>query len=189
EGCDLALGWTLESLGPVRGGATTMTLRHPDHGPARVAIRRNDGAPLGVAHTSYLDFLLMNGAKGASETEPSVGRVMQGVARLLEARQPDPELVAALLPPRETPAAAAGRAGTTAAAEPAGRVAPSIDVATQTVAFEFDETGVSRLRLYDAVLGFADRCYVALTRLDANRIGVRLKLRGAPSTDALRALT
>src|SRR5262245_31573693 len=27
-GCDLALGWALESLTPVRGGSATMTLRH-----------------------------------------------------------------------------------------------------------------------------------------------------------------
>ena len=40
----------------------------------------------------------------------------------------------------------------------------------------------------DAVLGFADRCYIALTRVDASRIGVRLKARGETSTDALRAL-
>ena len=37
EGCDLALGWALESLSPVRGGSTTMVLRHAEHGAARVA--------------------------------------------------------------------------------------------------------------------------------------------------------
>src|SRR6185436_8661136 len=86
---------------------------------------------------------------------------------------------------------AAGRArtGTAAAPDNAGRVAPHIDLDAHTISFEFDETGVSRLGLYDAVLGFADRCYVALTRLDASRIGVRLKARGEISTDALRGLT
>ncbi len=189
EGRDLALGWALESLGPVRGGSTTMTLRHADHGVARVTIRRNSGAPLGVAHTDHLDFLLMNGGKGASETEPSVGRVLRAVADLLQAQQPDPAVLAALLPHSETPTAAQGRTRVGAAADPAGRVAPHIDLDAGTITFEFDETGVSRLALYDAVLGFADRCYVALTRLDASRIGVALKARGETSTDTLRALT
>lgn len=190
EGCDLALGWSLESLSPVRGGSATLTLRHADHGPARVTLRRNSGAPLGVAHTAHLDFLLMNGGKGSSETEPSVGRVLQAVARLLDARQPDPDVLAALLPHSE-PGTAPGqsRPSTAATGDAPGRVAPHIDVDAHTVAFEFDETGVSRLRLYDAVLGFADRCYVDLTRLDASRIGVRLKIRGDASTDDLRALT
>jgi ferredoxin len=191
EGCDLALGWALESLGAVRGGSTTMTLRHAEHGAARVAIRRNNGAPLGVAHTDHLDFLLMNGGKGTSETEPSVGRVLRAVANLLQARQPDSEVLAALLPHSETPTAPAGRAraGTAAAPDASGRVAPHIDLDAHTISFEFDESGVSRLGLYDALLGFADRCYVALTRLDASRIGVRLKARGEISTDALRGLT
>src|SRR5207253_7607635 len=73
--------------------------------------------------------------------------------------------------------------------EASGRVAPHIDLDAHAISFEFDETGVSRLKLYDAILGFADRSYVALTRLDASRIGVRLKARGETSTDALRALT
>lgn len=190
EGCDLALGWAVESLSPVRGGSATLTLRHPDHGPARVTVRRNSGAPLGVAHTAHLDFLLMNGGKGSSETEPSVGRVLQAVARLLDARQPDPEVLAALLPHSE-PGTAAGRTrpSTAATTDAPGRVAPHIDLDAHTVSFEFDETGVSRLRLYDAVLGFADRCYVELTRLDPSRIGVRLKIRGDAATDDLRALT
>ena len=51
DGGPLALGWVLESLSPIRGGATTMVLRHERHGVARIAIRRNSGAPLGVAHT------------------------------------------------------------------------------------------------------------------------------------------
>src|SRR6185436_18357071 len=92
EGYELALGWALESLSPVRSGAATMVLRHPQHGPARVAIRRNSGAPLGVAHTDHLDFLLMNGGSGTSETEPSVGRVLGAVARMLQNNEPNPEV-------------------------------------------------------------------------------------------------
>ena len=192
EGCDLALGWALESLSPARGGAATMVLRHAQHGAARVAIRRNSGAPLGVAHTDHLDFLLMNGGSGTSETEPSVGRVLRAVANLLQGRggQLDPDALAALLPHSETPRAVAGRSGAgNAPPDAAGRIAPQIDLDACTISFAFDETGVSRLKFYDAVLRFADRCYVDLTRLDASRIAVRLKAHGGTSTDALRALT
>src|SRR5262245_42336134 len=37
EGCELALGWAVESLGPVRGGSATLVLRHAQHGAARVS--------------------------------------------------------------------------------------------------------------------------------------------------------
>lgn len=191
-GSDLALGWALESLSPVRNGATTLVMRHAQHGAARVNIRRNSGAPLGVAHTDHLDFLLMNGGSGTSETEPSVGRVIGAVARFLQSQgQPDGDVLAALQPHSEARRPAGGRPrGTTpTAAEGPGRIAPHIDLDAHTISFEFDETGVSRLNLYDAILRFADRCYVALTRLAPARIGVQLKARAGTSTDDLRALT
>ena len=51
EGDDLGLGWVLESLGPVRGGAATMVLRHGERDRAgRDSAQR--GAPLGVEHTT-----------------------------------------------------------------------------------------------------------------------------------------
>ncbi len=80
EGTRLALGWAIESLSPVRGGAATLVLAHAEHGPARIAIRRNGGAPLGVAHTDALDFMLMNGGSGGARTEESVGRVLIALA-------------------------------------------------------------------------------------------------------------
>ena len=87
EGSPLALGWSIESLSPVRGGAATLLLAHPERGRARIAIRRNGGAPLGVAHTDALDFLLMNGGSGGARTDESVGRVLIALARTL-ARSP-----------------------------------------------------------------------------------------------------
>lgn len=190
EGAALGLGWVLESLSPVRAGAATMVLRHEQHGIARVAIRRNGGAPLGVAHTDQLDFMLMNGGGGTAQTEASIGRVLTGVADVLRraAAGPQAEIVAALLPHAEaqTPRPAAG--GTGAATAPYRRVAPEVDVAERTISFEIDEVGISRLALYDAVLAFADRCYVYLTRRDSTGIGVQLKPRGELSIDGLKML-
>src|SRR5205085_9325808 len=61
EGTPIGLGWVVDSLSPVRGGSASLGLRHEEHGSAQVAIRRNGGAPLGIAHTDRLVFLLLNG--------------------------------------------------------------------------------------------------------------------------------
>lgn len=182
EGAPLELGWVLESLGPVRSGAATLVLRHPEHGIARVAIRRNGGAPLGVAHTDQLDFLLMNGGGGAAQTDASIGRVLTGLAATLRERGrggPDDEILAALLPHSEDRPTAAPR---NAAAAAGRRLAPQVDAAGQEIGFAIDETGLSRLALYDAVLRFADRCYLFLARRE--RTGIDLRLRPRQSLDA-----
>ena len=56
-----------------------MVLRHEQHGIARVTIRRNGGAPLGVAHTEHLDFMLMNDGRGAVSNR--IGREAHALPR------------------------------------------------------------------------------------------------------------
>lgn len=188
-GTPLALGWGIESLSPVRGGAATLVLQHAEHGRARVALRRNAGAPLGVAHTDEIDFMLMNGGSGGSRTEESVGRVLRALADTLRQRpagEPDPTEVAALQPHSELQAPQGLRPG--AAGEPGRRVAPHIDLDAHTIAFDVDEPGVSRLALYDAVLRFADRCSIFLSRTDEQRIGVRIRPRAGETPEALKSL-
>src|SRR5205823_4568498 len=112
EGTPLPLGWSIESLSPIRAGAATLVLAHAEHGRARIAIRRNGGAPLGVAHTDALDFMLMNGGSGGTRTEESVGRVLIALARVLGAQPASPaaaHLVAALQPHAEMQAPPAVR--------------------------------------------------------------------------------
>jgi ferredoxin len=67
-------------------------------------------------------------------------------------------------------------------------VAPSVEPNERAISFDLSEVGVSRLALYDAVLAYADRCHVYLTRPDSTHIGVRLKPRAAISTDDFRVL-
>jgi 2Fe-2S type ferredoxin len=193
EGDPLGLGWVLDSLSPVRGGSATMVLRHQQHGVARVAIRRNSGAPLGVAHTDHLDFMLMNGGGGSAQTEASIGRVLIRMAQELRGRndaRPDGELLAVLLPHAEAqaPQRPANGNGAARAAASYKRLAPEVDLGQGTISFEIDETGISRLALYDAVLAFADRCYVFLTRRDETGIGLQLKPREELSADLLKPL-
>ncbi|MGH7786959.1 MAG: hypothetical protein ACRERC_08845, partial [Candidatus Binatia bacterium] len=190
EGTPVGLGWVLDSLTPARHGAATLVLRHDTHGTARVAVRRNGGAPLGVAHTEQLDFMLMNGGSGAAMTEPSIGAVLGALAKTLRTRGPrdgDAELLAGLQPHAERQAPQGGGRGE-AARPTLKRLTPQVDLNAGVIAFDFDEAGVSRLAWYDAVLAFADRCYVFLTRPEGTRIGVRLRPRGAVAPEALRAL-
>lgn len=191
EGSPLGLGWVLESLSPVRSGAATMALRHAQHGLTRVAIRRNGGAPLGVAHTDQLDFMVMNGGGGNSMTEQSISRVLNAVAQKVSATANGggrETILAALLPHSEGRAAqdASPRDG---AGRPTKRIAPHLDADAHTISFEIDEAGVSRLALYDAILAFADRAYLFLTRHDTGRIGIQARPRDIASTDALKVLT
>src|SRR5262249_27063800 len=67
-------------------------------------------------------------------------------------------------------------------------VVPRIDLAERALVFDLEETGTSRLALYDALLALADRWYVFLMRPADNRVAVQLKARGAISADALAAL-
>jgi len=189
EGTPLALGWVLESLSPIRAGAATMVLRHEQNSIARVTIRRNVGAPLGVAHTDHLDFMLMNGGGGTAETEGTLRRVLVAFANALRKvgnGACHEDLLGALQPHSE------GRApqGHTGAANGAStkRISPRIDTTAGTITFDFDEGGMSRLALYDAVLAFADRCYVFMTRPQTNRVALQLKPKEDASADILKAL-
>jgi ferredoxin len=188
EGTRLPLGWSIESLSPIRAGAATLVLAHAEHGPARIAIRRNGGAPMGVAHTDALDFMLLNGGSGGTRTEESVGRVLIALGRALAA-QPAPrgvaQLLAALHPHTESQAPQVPRDD---GAEPGRRVAPRIDLAEQTIDFAIDEAGVSRLALYDAVLRLADRCFILLTRPGEQSIALRMRARDDLGPDGLKAL-
>ncbi len=192
EGAPLGLGWALDSLSPVRAGAATMVLRHGRDGVARVNIRRNSGAPLGVAHTDALDFLLMNGGGGAARTDHAVGTVLTALANTLRKRgqTASDEQLAALLPhsERQTQQGRPSKNGGATALEATGRVAPRIDLEGRAINFDLNESGISRTALYDAVVGFADRYYVFLTRPDTSRLGVQLKAKGPATEEGLAAL-
>jgi len=195
EGAALGLGWQIESLSPVRQGAATLVLRHGEHGTARVALRRNSGAPLGVAYTDQLDFLLMNGGGGREQTDESIGRVLVGLAQKLRERggeQPRGDTAAAALLPHAEASAprvlVPSQTEEDGAAVVAERIAPRVDLAAGRIDFDLEETGLSRLALYDAVLDLAERGFVFLERGEGAEIRVAVRPRGDASTDALKVL-
>jgi ferredoxin len=187
EGVPIALGWVLESLSPVRGGSASLALRHEHHGTAHVAIRRNGGAPLGIAYTDRLDFLLMNGGSGRTHTEDSIARALVAMADTLQrhaAAVPEP-LVASLLPHAETPTPDAANGGAPRGWQPSP---PLIDTTRGVVCADVGDDGISRLAFYDVVLAFARGNHVFLTRPQARRVTVQLRPKGAASTEGLETL-
>jgi ferredoxin len=187
EDTPIGLGWSLESLSPVRNGSASLALRHAEYGTALVAIRRNGGAPLGIAHTDRLDFLLMNGGSGRTHTEDSIAHALIAMADTLQGQAAAvPEaLVAALLPHAETPTSDAANGGAPRAWQPS---APLIDAARGVVSADVGDDGISRLAFYDAVLAFARQSHVFLTRPEARRVTVQLKPKGAASPEGLATL-
>ena len=189
EGDSLALGWVLESLSSIRAGAATMVLRHPDLGLARVAIHRNGGTPIGIAHTDHLDFMLMNGGSGSAQTERSIEVILSALAEALRKNAnggPRVDVLDALLP--HGASQTSGATSPAAAPEPGKRIIPRIDPGAGTVSFELADAGIDRLALYDALLRFAERCYVFVERPESQRIAVHVRPRSDTAPDGLRGL-
>lgn len=187
----VALGWRVASLSEVRGGAALLTLRHADHGDATVTLRRNAGAPLGIAHSEYLDLMLMNGGSGASFTEDSIGRTLLAMAEVVRRRErsePQSDLVTALLPHGDTSASEISVRTELPGGPKPRRVAPQIDLDSATIDFDLDEAGMSRLALYDTLLPFAERAYLFLARPSPERIGLRAVARAGATGEAIRIL-
>jgi len=85
-------------------------------------------------------------------------------ATSLDAAAVREDVLASLLPHAETPAPDAANGGAPRAWQPS---APVIDAARGVVAADVGDDGVSRLAFYDAVLAFAGRNHVFLTRPEA----------------------
>jgi ferredoxin len=190
EGAALGFGWVLESLTPIRSGAAGLALRHEQHGVARVAIRRNGGAPLGVAHTSHLDFMLMNGGSGTTQTEGSISQALMAMAAVLREHESGlrEETFGALRPHAEGAAPQTSGAANGRSRSVLTPVEPQADLEARTVTADFIDDGISRLSFYDAVLSFADRCHVFLSRPDPGRVRVRLTPKDGDDADVLSAV-
>ena len=84
EGSSVGKGWVLDSLGPIEQGAAILTLRHADGRFQNIHLCVHDGEPKGLAHTSLLDLVLMDGGQGDKPTDESLGRVLMGLAKRIE---------------------------------------------------------------------------------------------------------
>src|SRR5206468_12642031 len=125
-GAASGLGRGLARRGRGSDRSASLALRHAQYGTAHVAVRRNGGAPLGIAHTDRLDFLLMNGGSGRTHTEDSIARALIAMAETLQRHTAAvrEDVLASLLPHAETPTPDAANGGAPRAWQPS---APVID--------------------------------------------------------------
>ncbi|MEC7986776.1 MAG: hypothetical protein VX278_16530 [Myxococcota bacterium] len=84
KGSYLANQWFLSDLSPIEKGAAILTLSAKDDRQARIHICGHAGSPKGIAHTKYLDLLLMDGGDGNTPSNESLGRVILSLAKHIE---------------------------------------------------------------------------------------------------------
>lgn len=83
RGDHLGAGWFVAHLGAVDRGASVLTLQSRDGDLARVHLCQRSGEPRGLAHTEFLDFILMDGGQGDKQTPETLGRVLMGLASVV----------------------------------------------------------------------------------------------------------
>lgn len=81
-GTPLGLGWSLGAVHPPERGAVVVELTQGAR-LARVHVCQHQGQPRGLAHTEWLDLLLMDGGTGQSPTEEGLGRVVRALAQVI----------------------------------------------------------------------------------------------------------
>ncbi|HMV66164.1 MAG TPA: hypothetical protein PKA64_04895 [Myxococcota bacterium] len=89
-GTPLKYGWYVEGLSPVERGASVLTLAHTNGRKARVHLCGHSGRPRGVAHTSLVDLVLMDGGSGSFRTDEKLGRVVLGLAERMRRNEVSP---------------------------------------------------------------------------------------------------
>ena len=101
-GAEVAHGWRLVDLSPVRDGSTVVTLQNERGRAHRVHLCRNDGHPQGLVYTRRVDLVVMNQGYGGLPTEEDLGQAVAALAHAVaanEATMPD-QVLTELLPHR-----------------------------------------------------------------------------------------
>ncbi|MEB2286381.1 MAG: hypothetical protein OZ922_17085 [Myxococcales bacterium] len=86
-GAEVAYGWRLVDLSPVRDGAAVATLQNARGRAYRVHLCRNDGDPQGVIHTRRVDLVVMNQGYGELPTEEHMGQAVVALAHVVAANE------------------------------------------------------------------------------------------------------
>ncbi|NOY24626.1 MAG: hypothetical protein GXP62_02030 [Oligoflexia bacterium] len=87
RGSHLAAGWFVAHLSTVARGASVLSLQHRDGRVARVHLCFREGQPQGLAHTDFLDLVLMDGSQGVAPTDETLGRVVLGLAEHIKGNE------------------------------------------------------------------------------------------------------
>jgi hypothetical protein len=89
-GTPLKYGWYVAGLSGVERGAAVLSLAHANGRKAQVHLCAHNGAPRGVAHSSLIDLVLMDGGTGSFRTDEKLGRVVLGLAERIRRNEADP---------------------------------------------------------------------------------------------------
>ena len=86
KGSHLGFGWF---LGDVRfdKGAAVLRFLNEEGREVHAALCYHQGAPKGLAHTDYLDLVLMDGGQGDKRTDEELGRVLLRLARVVQGNE------------------------------------------------------------------------------------------------------
>jgi hypothetical protein len=86
-GAELAHGWRLAELGPVRDGSCVVTLQNARGRARRVHLCRNDGTPRGLVYTRRVDLVVMNEGAGDLPTEEPLAQAVAALAHVIAANE------------------------------------------------------------------------------------------------------
>lgn len=86
-GAEVAHGWRLVDLTPVRDGSAVATLQNQRGRSHRVHLCRNDGSPQGVVYTRRVDLVVMNQGYGDLPTEEHLGQAVAALAHAVAANE------------------------------------------------------------------------------------------------------
>ena len=82
-GAEVAHGWRLVDMTPVRHGSTVVTFENARGRAHRVHLCRNDGSPQGLVHTRRVDLVVMNEGYGELPTEEHFGQAVAALAHAI----------------------------------------------------------------------------------------------------------
>ncbi len=101
RGSALGHGWLLASVSSPQRGAVILNLVHETLSPVQVHLCAHRGSPRGVAHSHFMDFIVMDGGQGDRATEESLGRALMALAHRVSANElrteADPAMLGRLL--------------------------------------------------------------------------------------------
>ena len=98
-GAEVAHGWRLVDLTPVRDGSAAVTLANPRGRTHRIHLCRNDGHPQGLVYTRHVDLLVMNQGYGELPTEEHFGQAVAALAHAIAANEGTAAGIVAALEP------------------------------------------------------------------------------------------
>ena len=86
-GSSVGKGWKVEAMGAVKQGACVLSLKHKSGEVTNIHICAKGEVQKGIASTTLLDLVVMDGRQGQEPTQEDVGRVVIGLAKRIQTNE------------------------------------------------------------------------------------------------------